>query len=309
MSKKDIEDMFSADIEDQENLDEVNELLEFGKKLSAQNFSKDSNKEAVFNKTIENLNKNKGDIKMVKSKKSRKFNIKVASVAAGFIITASLSQTAFGQSVVSKIVETFSLEHVKVSQEEPSNIESTPVPKELEGKIFDKDGNEIKEFTKDFHGEIYTVDGEKIVSFANKEIVTEKQKEESQLIVKDKKELNQYTSFKVKLPSYLPKGYEFEKATFFKGESGTVKNTDYIDLYFTNKETGKYIFMQQRRASKETAYEAGTEGKVEKVKVNGVDALVYDNTIDWEYNGVIYGMHGRGGATNNELIKIAESIK
>jgi hypothetical protein len=65
--------------------------------------------------------------------------------------------------------------------------------------------------------------------------------------------------------------------------------------------------MQQRFADEETAYETGGS-KVEKIKINGVDAILYDNSLDWEYNGVIYALNGKGIA-KDELIKIAESIK
>ncbi len=63
--------------------------------------------------------------------------------------------------------------------------------------------------------------------------------------------------------------------------------------------------MQQRFADEETAYATGA-AKVEEIKVNGVDAVLYGNNLDWEYNDVIYMLNGRG-ITKDELIKIAES--
>ncbi|WP_406542628.1 DUF4367 domain-containing protein [Clostridium ljungdahlii] len=83
-----------------------------------------------------------------------------------------------------------------------------------------------------------------------------------------------------------------------------------MDLYFTNAKTGKYIQMQQRFACKETKYEDGTDGKIEKVKVNGKDAILSDNkSMDWENSGVLYNLSGRGVFGKTELIKIADSIK
>lgn len=109
---------------------------------------------------------------------------------------------------------------------------------------------------------------------------------------------------------YLPDGYQFDKAEFYKDEDGVVNNSKYISLYFTNKNTGKYIYMQQRFADEETAYATGTDGKVEEIKINGLDAVLSDDrSIDWEANNTLYGLHGRGEINRSELIKIAESIK
>lgn len=133
--------------------------------------------------------------------------------------------------------------------------------------------------------------------------------EEQTLVVKDSNKLNNYTCFDVKLPSYLPEGYKFAEAEFFKDENGVVENSKIIGLYFTNEKTGKFIYMQQRFAEEETGYVTGAN-KVEEIKINGVDAVLYgDSNLDWEYNGVIYMLVGRGEITKDELIKIAESIK
>ena len=133
--------------------------------------------------------------------------------------------------------------------------------------------------------------------------------EEQTLVVKDPNELNNYTCFDVKLPSYLPEGYKFTEAEFFKDENGVVENAKIIGLYFANEKTGKFIYMQQRLAVEEAGYVTGA-AKVEELKINGVDAVLYgDSNLDWEYNGVIYMLVGRGEIAKDELIKIAESIK
>jgi hypothetical protein len=107
----------------------------------------------------------------------------------------------------------------------------------------------------------------------------------------------------------LPEGYEFDRAEFYKDDNGVVENSKYITLYFTNKKTGEKIYIPQRFADEETAYSTGAS-KVEEIKINGVDAVLYDDrNIDWEANGVIYGISAKGKITRDELIKIAESIK
>jgi protoporphyrinogen oxidase len=131
------------------------------------------------------------------------------------------------------------------------------------------------------------------------------------LIVKDTNKLNDYTCFNVILPKYLPEGYEFARAEFYKDEDGNVSKGKYIDLYFGNKETGKEVFMQQRFAAEETAFTISTGENIEKVKINNVEGIVNGNSnVDWEYNGVIYCISAKkAGIDKREVIKIAESIK
>ena len=323
MSKKSIEDLFSKEIDAYANgierskkiqSEEYNELLELGKNLMDNDFSKSSNKGKVFDRTLKNIN-NMGDGTVKKSNKARRTITKVASIALVCILGFSIMQTSFAQEVVGKIVKTISLGHITIFEEEPlENMEPVPVPAELQGKIFDKDGKPVEELSVDKPQKIYTVDGEEIAYIgSNGEIITvaedEKMREEEYLVVKDSNELNDYTCFNVILPSYLPEGFEFDRAEFYKDENGIVEDTKYINLYFTNEKTGKFIWMQQRFADEETGYVTGAN-KVEEVKINGIDAIISDDKdIDWEANGVLYSILGRGEITRAELIKIAESIK
>ncbi|WP_053954976.1 DUF4367 domain-containing protein [Inediibacterium massiliense] len=253
---------------------------------------------------------------MKKSNKFRRPATLVASFAVVCIMGVSIMQSSFAQDLVEKIVQKVSLGHITVTQTESSQTDTLPMPDDLKGKIFDKDGKEIKELNKEKNQKYYTADGEEIVGIGNGEIITASQQEKMNqedesynLVIKDPNEFNKYTCFNVLLPTYLPKGYELDKGEFYKDEKGNVSKK-YIDLYFTNKKTGKYISMQQRFADEETAYETGTDGKIEKVKMNGVDAVISDDRyIDWEMNNVLYRLSGRGEITKDELIKIAESMK
>ncbi|WP_234950047.1 DUF4367 domain-containing protein [Tissierella praeacuta] len=323
LNKKNIEDRFSIDIDDYLNgkeppnyfEEEYKELLQLGKLLSHKDFSKNSNKEEIFNKTLKNINEYGGKDNMKKSSKFKHPMVKVASVALVCILGVSTMRTSFAQELVDKVVRTITLGHVTVIEEE--SVESLPVPEELKGKIFDKHGKPIEVFLGDKTQKMYTADGEEIGGFSadesgNIEIVTadekEKRREIKDLIVKNPSELNNHTCFDVKLPSYLPNGYKFDRAEFFReNENDIVENSKYIALFFTNDKTGEYIYMQQRFADEETAYETGAK-KVEKININGVDALLYDNNLDWEDNGVIYMLNGRGIA-KDELIKMGESFK
>lgn len=318
MSKKSIEDKFSAEIDayfngiekkSKSDFEEYNKLLELGKTLANKDFSKDSNKEAVFKKTLENINQYKGENIIMKSKRNKLYK-RLAGVGIACIVTIALSQTSFAQNFVEKIIKSISLEHVTVIEyEEGPEVESMPVPEKLKGKLFDKNGILIEAFTREID-KLYTADGEEIDDFDMKtgEITTVSQAKEKVLEVKDANELNKYTCFNVILPSYLPEGYKFDRAEFNKNEAGVVKDSSYISLYFTNEKTGKYIYMQQRFAS-EGMKSASDGNNIERIKINGVDAILSDGKeINWETSDVIYFLTSKSIKTN-ELIKIAESIK
>ena len=323
MSKPSIEDQFSVKLDDYLNginssckLDneESNQLLEIGKVLADKDFSENS-KEAVFNKVQKDINMYRGDNIMKKTNKIKRMLAIAASIA---VVCTIMIQTTFAQDLIGKIKASISLGHIIALQTEPHETVTYTIPDELKGKIFDKDGNPLKVFPKENAGEIYTDNGEKIDSISKDgEIVTEAQKEQDKekktLVVKNSDDLNKYTCFNVILPSYLPEGYKFDRAELYKDEKGTVSNSKYINLYFTNETTGKYIYMQQRFADEETAYEFSTDGEIEKVKINEIDAVIFDGkhgkNIDWETNGVLYGLSGRGEFGKSELIEIAESIR
>ncbi len=318
MSKKSIEDKFSIEIDayfngieknSKSDFEEYNKLLELGKTLADKDFSKDSNKEAVFKKSLENINQYKGENIIMKSRKNKLYK-RLAGVGIACIVTIALSQTSFAQNFVEKIIKSISLEHVTVVEyEDGPEVESVPVPEKLKGKLFDKNGILIEVFTREID-KLYTADGEEIYDFDMKTgvVTTVSQAKEKVLEVKDANELNKYTCFNVILPSYLPEGYKFDRAEFNKNEAGVVKDSSYISLYFTNEKTGKYIYMQQRFAS-EGMKSASDGNNIEKIKINGVDAILSDGKeINWETSDVIYFLTSKSIKTN-ELIKIAESIK
>lgn len=319
MNKKNIEDEFLIDMDDfidgRKDLNvcdkKYQDLLRMGRELARKDFSKNTNKEQIYNKSLENI-KYKGEDNMKKSNKIKSIYIKVASIALLCIVGVSTMRTSFAQEMVDKIVNFISIGHVTVYEDPTHNKgESMPVPEELKGKIFDKDGNPIEAFVVGSPKAMYTADGEEIAYIDSEtfKIVTdvEAERENNNLVVKDTDKLNDYTCFEVILPKYLPEGYGFDRAEFFRDEDGVVEDTKYISLYFTNEKTDEYIYMQQRFADEETAYEAGGQ-KVEKIQINGAEAILYDNSLDLEDNGVIYALNGIG-IGRDELIKIAESFK
>lgn len=285
------------------------EFQDLATSLNKIDFSKESNKDSVFNAIMKNIGCKRND----NINKIKKTGIAVASL---LIISTILAQTTFAKDVVNNIIKTISLGHFSAVQYNDSDKEEYILPDSLKEKIFDKNGNVIEKITKDTDkDEIYTKDGEKIVSWNANDgtVTTEKQEKEEEARVKentltitDSSKVNGYTCFEVKLPSYLPDGYKFEKAEFYKeGED----HDKYASLYFKNQGTGKEIYIQERFACEKTKSELGTDDKIENIKINGADAVLEgERNIDWEMNNIIYFLSAKG-MTKDETIRIAESIK
>jgi len=290
------------------------EFQDLASQLSNMDFSKGSNKNSVLNTTLKNINI-EGDNNMKKINKIKKTGIAVASL---LIASTLVAQTTFAQVAVNKIIKTISLGHITMVQEEDDELKEVELPDSLKGNVLDKNKNPLEKITKDIYAQgIYTKDGEKIykIDFKNGTIVTEEQAKqieekgkENTLCVSDSSTLNQYTCFDVKLPSYLPNGYTFDRAEFTKDESGNVKDSKYAELYFKNQKTGKEIYMQERFACEDTRAEGGSDD-IEKININGVDAILSDGkNIDWEANNTVYNLVGKN-IGKDEAIKVAESIK
>ncbi|WP_425449871.1 DUF4367 domain-containing protein [Dethiothermospora halolimnae] len=278
MSKKSIEDKFSKEIdnylngiekEDKSDSKEYDELLNLSKTLIDKDYSLNSNKKDIKNKVVNNY---KGEGIMKKINKMKRPAIVVALVC---VIGISFMQTSFAKDFIEKVINRISLGGIVVEQTEP----------------MDKDIDLTEEFKNKTKKE--------------QDIDTDIEK----LIVRDTEELNKYTCFNVILPNYLPKGYKFNRAEFYKEKNKAVKDTKYIDIFFKNDKTGKEIFMQQRFSDEETAYILSTESEIKSVKINGIDAIIVGGrNIDWETDTVLYSISGKGVIGEKELINMAKSI-
>ncbi len=273
-------------------------LLELSGILAGKDFSKDSNKERIYRKVQKNINESKGDRVMKNSNRIKRITTVAVSFTLVFSISISLMQTTFAQNVLEGIKKSISLGHITVIQFDADKTDPAAIPDELK----DDDGKPLEEYEDSMY-KIVSEDGADVSAGQ-----TEKMRKESILEVKNPDELNKYTCFTVILPGYLPEGYEFDRAELYKDENGTV-SSKYISLYFTNETTGNRIFMQQRFADEETAYETGTDGKIEQVEINGAAAVISnDRTIEWETGDVLYMMTW-GENDKDELLKVAGSIK
>lgn len=236
----------------------------------------------------------------------------IAAAAVSLFVGVMFSPPAIAGEWMGKIIKTLSLGYIEIQQVEPEN---NPVPYELQGKIFDEHGNALTQMSVSDQ-KVYTADGEEIAGVRDGVIITKQDAERDlndigMTTIHDAAKLNDHTNFEVKVPAYLPEGYQFERAEQYNNDDG-LPAPEYINLYYRNTQ-GQELKLFQREASEETAYGLSTESRVEEIEINGQPAaLIGNSSIDWQSDGVLYSLAADkiGQSLNKEeLIKIAESIK
>lgn len=292
---------------------EYQALLQLGQRLASTDHGSEAHKEGVRRSVLQSAVTSKGR----EEHKRKKFAAGLAVAAASFMLLGVLlAQPSFASGLLDKILSTISLGHITISQVEPPPEDlSYVIPESLVGQLFDRDGKVLHEVNGKT-GALYTAAGEEIDGIEDGRIVTKAEAEaklkEGIRTLTDPAALDEYTNFKVGLPTYLPEGYAFDRAEQYVDDQGN-SSPKYIDLYFTKGDSGKSIHIQERYADEETAYEQSTSGTIESAKVNGVDAVIInEKSIDWEADGILYSvMTKRMGEPieMSELIKIAESVK
>ncbi|MBP3361636.1 MAG: DUF4367 domain-containing protein [Clostridia bacterium] len=262
--------------------------------------------------------------KAIKQRKKISIN-KVLGIAACVALAAVLSQTAFAQSFIGRIVKSVSTGHNTFYQMDNTGAEAE-LPEAFDGLLYDADGKPAKTFV--VGAEYYDKDGNKIedtekylaehvdkekleyedenvkVSLASgkSEDPLEHTAEMGYPVIKNIDEIAGYLCFAPKLPGYLPEGYSFYGASAY-GE-------EYLFVYYKNEATGNYFSVHERIINDETAFEAGTDGDMYETEINGNKAVVYDgSSVDWEEDGISVGISSRGGFSEEELIKVALSVK
>ncbi|WP_178019900.1 DUF4367 domain-containing protein [uncultured Paenibacillus sp.] len=288
---------------------EDKELLAFGSTLAAADLGAGAHKEAAKQRIANHAVARRAARGLI----GRKIAGGVAVAAAlALVIGIGFAPSSFASGILDRIISTVTLGHITVYQVDPPSEEmSTPLPEALQGKVFTKDGKPVSELNA-HTGPLYTADGEEIAGFADMEIVTKAQAEaenkEGVRVLTDPDTLSEHTSFKVKLPEYLPEGYAFSRAEQYLEEQGDV-SPKYISLYFTTAGTGDKIYIQQRLADEETAYASSTEDAIKKTKIGDADAVIVNgNSIAWEADGVMFDLVAKG-LDESELVRIAESLQ
>lgn len=283
----------------QQHLEDLDSLLR------GIDFSQDSDREGIYQKTLTRMNDRHRGGKPMKGLKG--FSQKFVGVAAALTITivgVSLVQPSFSQSIYQKIID---LGHIVGFISQPAK---GPLPEYLQGKLYNAQGELIDAYELMVGTEIYNAAGERVYNIdqgGNLITVPEEDQEDDKLVVKDVEQIQGYTSFEVKLPSYLPEGYQFDRAEFYREKEGV--SPDYVNIIFVQRDTGKTLFMQQRVASEDTAYSFDALEGLEKVEVGtSIGILSDDKNLDWEYNGVLYGLSTKGNISREEILRIGKSI-
>lgn len=209
---------------------------------------------------------------------SRKRMMWAAGFAACLAIT---SQTSFAKDLAEKI---FSLGHSSIIAETESDtdeVATIPMPDELKGQIFDKNGNELTELSSDMQ-EIYDKDGDQAiicsneidgtVSYSLKKYSAEDPLADDVSIVTfdsiDDLEMN--LSFDLKVPESLPDGFSLSKIYSFKNADGNT-SPDYAVLTYSNKDASFTI--HERRDSEETRFTT-TLSNPQEIDFHGETALL-----------------------------------
>lgn len=238
-------------------------------------------------------------------------------VAVALCAVLVLGITAFaaeyGDNIIKRITTGYN-SFVQVDPDAPC-----PIPDELLGEIFDKEGNMLESLTKDDVDNMYNENGERITQEMYAKMIEditggmvkvgyEYNAEESEITFKSLEEAQDNLVFDIKIPKYLPNGHELTRVYTYKGDDKNVSG-EYITIVYNNAE-GKEITIFERLLNENTAFEAGTDGTLEEIFINGRKAVIVNDTMlsfETEDN-ISVTISVKKGLTKDELIEIAESI-
>ena len=272
--------------------------------------------------------------KQVETKSAGKIRkrVVVAAVAAAVALTG----TAFASGLAGNIIKTLSTGHNKFMQIDPN--ENFTLSDELQGKFFDENGTPLGAMSYADVENLYDADGNKIDADRYAEIIAEsyggevKTSEDGKVKIYEVDggeveltvaggdnhehehdfasidEAKKAANFDIKVPQKLPEGYKLDRVYAYTDEKGNYSG-DYMTLKYTNGDNDIMIF--ERIINDDTAFESGTNGELEEIKLNGRTAVVEgDNSINWETaDDVSVGIYVHGGLTKAEMIKFAKSVK
>lgn len=251
--------------------------------------------------------------KQIKEKKNmRKSNIQIAIiVAASFLImSTAVIYPIFAKDQTREIRRYINIGGVPYVQE-GDYAGNKYLDRDILGLIIDFRGTPLttyKDIEKVFEREeVLWVQGTAIDSFDDDGvIITTKQKENNSIKkVTDKNEIDEHLAFKAAFPEYLPEGYEFEEAIFYKDKDGSIDNADFVILMFKNTDNDNVLRLFERDSK--SGFIA--KGKSRKTKVNGKKAETLNSSaVQWSIGDITYSINGtRIGL--DDLRQIAESIK
>ncbi|WP_101773622.1 hypothetical protein [Peptostreptococcus faecalis] len=262
----------------------------------------------------DNIEKNRGEIKMKKKTTKSRFNqmkYKVAaSVAAVCIVIGAGVPIATGKDILTVVKEVqagrLSVEEVK--EEVDTSKLQVALPEELKGKVFDKDGNVVEKFSKELEGKIYDSHGKLIRGFgfddqSDKYVIrTEESYKEMKATFATLEEALKHLKF---TPKVL-EGFKVDKVELIKGD-GEISN-EYSTVYLS-KGADK-IRIEERVASEDNAYSIDGDD-VKKVRVNGKEAiLIDDKNVEIDNGDTFIGVYAKDSSyRGDKLVKLCETLK
>ena len=108
-------------------------------------------------------------------------------------------------------------------------------------------------------------------------------------------------TFDLRIPSYLPEGYEFENAMVIGGKR------EVVSLQYMNEDERLHLSEQ---ISDDTQQHELSMDDPEVVSINGTDgeftSMIGINTLRWIADGIDYSLSGT--LEKDELVKVAESL-
>lgn len=241
-------------------------------------------------------------------KKVKKKKYWAASVAALVLVVGLGSSLTIGKDFFTVIKE-YKSGRLTILEEtcdvDPSEIEMT-LPKELDGKVFDKDGNQVKKLNGAMKT-LYDENGEKITSLPidGEGNYREEEKDTVEYVnYKTVEEAEKVLAFKPK----VLRGFKIDKIEVMKDKKTGKISNEYATVY---QSKGKdMITINERLASEETAYETSGED-LKYVDIQGSKGILYNSyLIDVDTGDMFIGINGKYSKyRNDELVKLSQSLE
>lgn len=241
-------------------------------------------------------------------KKVKKKKYWAASVAALVLVVGLGSSLTIGKDFFT-VTKEYKSGRLTILEEtcdvDPSEIEMT-LPKELDGKVFDKDGNQVKKLNGAMKT-LYDENGEKITSLPidGEGNYREEEKDTVEYVnYKTVEEAEKVLAFKPK----VLRGFKIDKIEVMKDKKTGKISKEYATVY---QSKGKdMITINERLASEETAYETSGEN-LKYVDIQGSKGILYNSyLIDVDTGDMFIGINGKYSKyRNDELVKLSQSLE
>lgn len=292
--KENIEDNYSAD-EETKNRIKANIMNNIENKKKEEEQAK---KMAV----VSNLEEEK-----MKRRGNRRFKKIATAVASLAIVVGIGTGITIGKDFFTT-TKTVKSGRIIIAEEkmdvDPSEIRIT-LPKELKGKVFDKNGKEVTVLNGSMR-DLFDENGNRIERLpidgdGNYKPETPETVEYKNFT--DAKEAAKHTNFTLRV---LP-GMKVDKIELIKDENGKIDG-DYATIY--QSKDGQQVVISERKGKDELAYETGGD-KVEQVKVLGKDAILWNSAnLDLDNDDSYIGINAKlSNYRDNSLVELANTLK